>query len=519
MNTADRRFTTNSGEVRFALRRENLMVKKFIVAVIVCLGFCMVSCGQREEKEIKSIRITEKLWGNTFEMGRELINGDNISRILDEYVIEEKGEERNSATPQLSVKEVRIELGSEVPEEIEEYVSIEDKYREEFEQNACFDLSRIDVHTVGEYRAIVAYEGKETVIPVIVEDTTPPEIYLKNTDFKDGDQVYDSELVYASDESDIDISVVVDGSYRGKFVVYPGMMLTVEATDAYGNRAVKEVFPSIREKEEEGTADGSRVINIGMWGYPVEEMCYANEETYLALKEAYGQIEWKSEFKTGDLHVYGIYREKFRELIEDKKPFYNEKTGEWMYLGEFKKGKGRDLQSSHFYFFDMDSDEIPELGIGDYTELSFFKYDEKMDRFILWANIVPYYYQINGSSTLSSYWSTASHSSYDFCKLDKNGNTIYDVWFLNCYYYDKEIDDFGDVYLVTFPEYTDRENEITEEIKRQGYNYYETYIFRVTEEQYHELTREYFEACQTAENERMDIFYRYEQLWGSSTGR
>lgn len=46
------------------------MVKKFIVAVIACLGFCMVSCGQREEKEMKSIRITEKLWGNAFEMGR-----------------------------------------------------------------------------------------------------------------------------------------------------------------------------------------------------------------------------------------------------------------------------------------------------------------------------------------------------------------------------------------------------------------------------------------------------------------
>lgn len=73
---------------------------------------------------------------------------------------------------QLSAKEVRIELGSEAPEEIGDYVSVEDKYREEFEQNALLDLSGIDVRTVGEYQAIVAYEGKEVVIPVIVEDTT-----------------------------------------------------------------------------------------------------------------------------------------------------------------------------------------------------------------------------------------------------------------------------------------------------------------------------------------------------------
>lgn len=74
------------------------MIKKLIVLVIMCLSFCMVSCEQGEEKEIKSTCITENLWRNAIEMERGLINGDNISRILDENIIEEKGEESNKVT-------------------------------------------------------------------------------------------------------------------------------------------------------------------------------------------------------------------------------------------------------------------------------------------------------------------------------------------------------------------------------------------------------------------------------------
>lgn len=255
---------------------------------------------------------------------------------------------------QLSAKEVRIELGSEAPEEIRNYVSVEDKYREEFEQNAFLDLSGIDVHSVGEYQAIVACEGKEVVIPVIVEDTTSPEIWLKDTSFREGDQVRKSEMVYVNDMSDVDIRVGVDGRHGESFIVYPGMTLEVEATDAYGNRTVKELTPYVREKEEKGIAGGSRMVNF-IYG---EEMYYADEEAYMALKEAYGQVEWENEFETGDLKTYGSYREKFRELIENEKPFYDKKTREWIYLDEYRK---KDFYY-FYYFFDMDSDGVPELG-------------------------------------------------------------------------------------------------------------------------------------------------------------
>lgn len=408
---------------------------------------------------------------------------------------------------QLSAKEVRIELGSEAPEEIGNYVSVEDKYREEFKQNALLDLSGIDVHTVGEYQAIVVCEGKEAVIPVIVEDTTPPEIWLKDTSFREGDQVRKSEMVYVSDMSDVDIRVGVDGRHGESFIVYPGMTLEVEATDAYGNRTVKELTPYVREKEEKGIAGGSRMVNF-IYG---EEMYYADEEAYMALKEAYGQVEWENEFETGDLKTYGSYREKFRELIENEKPFYDKKTREWIYLDEYRK---KDFYY-FYYFFDMDSDGVPELGIQNGRALSFFKYDEDKDQFFLWNEWFDY--KMNGSGVLRrEQITTGAWIEWDFLRLDKNGNEICSVWFDIWFYLDEEMDDMREVYIMTFPEYEDRENEIPEDIKKQGYNYYGTYIFRVTEEQYHELTEEYFAVEDTVEDREMDVSYSHEELWGSS---
>ncbi|MBD5540467.1 MAG: hypothetical protein HDR00_04625 [Lachnospiraceae bacterium] len=83
----------DSGEVKVILGRKNTMIKKFIVVVIVCMSFCMVSCEQREEKEVKAARIPEKLWENAVETGKELINRDSLSKILNETVIEKKEEE------------------------------------------------------------------------------------------------------------------------------------------------------------------------------------------------------------------------------------------------------------------------------------------------------------------------------------------------------------------------------------------------------------------------------------------
>ena len=124
---------------------------------------------------------------------------------------------------------------------------------------------------------------------------------------------------------------------------------------------------------------------------------------------------------------------------------------------------------------------------------------------------------MNGSGVLRrEQITTGAWIEWDFLGLDKNGNEICSVWFDIWFYLDEEMDDMREVYIMTFPEYSDRENEIPEDIKKQGYNYYGTYIFRVTEEQYNELTEEYFAVEDTVEDREMDVSYSHEELWGSS---
>lgn len=76
----------DSGEIKFILGRENLVIKKFIIGIIVCLSLCMISCGKGEEKAERAACIPEKLRENIVEMGKGLINRDHISKILDETI-------------------------------------------------------------------------------------------------------------------------------------------------------------------------------------------------------------------------------------------------------------------------------------------------------------------------------------------------------------------------------------------------------------------------------------------------
>lgn len=76
----------DSGEIKFILGRENLVIKKFIIGIIVCLSLCMISCGKGEEKAERVACIPEKLRENIVEMDKGLINRDHISKILDETI-------------------------------------------------------------------------------------------------------------------------------------------------------------------------------------------------------------------------------------------------------------------------------------------------------------------------------------------------------------------------------------------------------------------------------------------------
>lgn len=418
---------------------------------------------------------------------------------------------------QLSEKEVRIELGDIPSENVSDYIYVDLKYEEKVEKEAMLDLSDVDVSTIGDYQAVVTYKEQKIVVPVIVEDTTPPLINSADITFNEGDQVRDFELVETKDLSRVTLHMDVDGKIQDSVILYPGITLTITAIDDYGNETTTEIIPNVIEAEEKGRANGRRVVD---WKkYPPEEICFVNEEIYSVIKDAYSNVEWESKFETGDLTVYEFYKEKFRKLLANEKPYYDKEEGRELFLKDYHYMQSvyerQDIQGVDFYFFDMDEDGKPELGITTVNFILFIKYDEKNDRFLLWKKYESTYYEIHGSRTVRyDGIGLASCLTYVFYKLDKNGNEEYTVVFVTQFYFDEKINDFKEVYLIMLPQYSDKDKqiEISEDIKKQGYCYEDDYYFRVTEEQYAELTNEFFEASNSADEEIKKVMYTYEEM-------
>ena len=418
---------------------------------------------------------------------------------------------------QLSEKEVRIELGNAPSENVSDYIYVDSKYEEKVEKEATLDLSDVDSSTIGTYQAVVTYKEQRIVVPVIVEDTTPPIINPANITFSEGDQVRDFELVETKDLSRVTLRMEVDGKIQDSVILYPGITLMMTAIDDYGNETTTEIIPNVIEAEEKKIANGRRVVD---WKkYPPEEICFVNKDIYSVIKDAYSNVEWESKFETGDLAVYEFYKGKFRELLANEKPYYDEEEGRELFLKDYhymqSVFENQDTQGVDFYFFDMDEDGKPELGITTVHFILIIKYDEENDRFLLWKKYESTYYEIHGSRTVRyDGIGLASCLTYVFYKLDENGNEEYTVVFVTQAYFDEEIDDFKEVYLIMLPQYTDKDKqiEITEDIKKQGYCYEDEYYFRVTKEQYVELTNDFFEASNSADEEIKKVTYTYEEM-------
>lgn len=238
------------------------------------------------------------------------------------------------------------------------------------------------------------------------------------------------------------------------------------------------------------------------------EMTYVDEEAYQYIQKIYTSINWYSEFETGDLTQYDFYKEKYKELINGQKPFFNPETGTEMYLDDFEsiENKGMD----NYYFFDMDKDNAPEICLQSEESISIFKYDIDKEQFLLWKYKEQGHYALNGS--LAMRWDNGSGAV--FYNLDQKGNEICSVSFMIRNAYNEMI---GPRYLVSLPRYAETDkNEYDKNILEQGY--YDRgrsiYYFRVTETQYDELIKDYEKAYETAKYGRQNVTYSYGELFG-----
>lgn len=240
---------------------------------------------------------------------------------------------------------------------------------------------------------------------------------------------------------------------------------------------------------------------------------FVDEELYLYIKGVYEEIDWDIQFLPGDESKYDLYRGKFIKLLEEEIPVVDEERGyetTLSHLGEIKwdiNYSEYDPNHYNYYFYDVDGDGTPELGLTNNQRFVYiFKYEEEADRVVLWDEY------IGGRALMGTgkfKW-LGGWAGSGLMRLDQNGDYVFLAKFkvIGSSKYIRD-DDEGWGYFVALPEYVEAEDWMMAQM-----TCFDTdeYYFRVTKEQYAELNRRYVDAGYESVREMKEVTYTYAEL-------
>ncbi len=240
---------------------------------------------------------------------------------------------------------------------------------------------------------------------------------------------------------------------------------------------------------------------------------YVDDELYAEIKDICKSIDWTVSFDPGDVTKYALYKEKFKNFIDGETTVWIKETGEELPiydLGEFRTDielEKFDIDRYSYYFFDMNGDEAPELCVTDKARYIYvFQYDEERDQIVLWEEYISGTIFLMGTQKLGFAGGTAGHG---LISIDENGDRVFFVRFkeVGGGLYRNDMEDYG--YLVSLPEYVELRDDMIEQAIYEDERYY----FRVTEEQFEELTKDYNDAEKKAQDALDEVTYTYTELF------
>lgn len=409
------------------------------------------------------------------------------------------------AEVKIKEKIVEVELGETIPNDVFSYIEVEENQKVKIAEGAELDLTAINADVAGNYNARIYYKNQVIEIPVRVRDTTSPIITAKDEVYE-GSQWYEPEqLVSVNDLSDFDLSVIKDdGAEENEVYLRPGCSVRIKAVDKYKNEAFIDVKPVVTPTEEDRVPENRKMEYITMADY--NRVKYVDKEAYQTIKKAYEKIPWYGEFPLGDSEYYELCKDKYKSLLKNEVPFYNPSEKKEMYVEDYFKWEN--ILHEGYYYYDIDGDNIPELWVQQQSSNSVvFKYEAEQDQFILWG---PEFGEPVGS--LGIEWTNLR--DYSFYQLDTEGNIVLEVCFRELGY----ANIFGEdevACMVTMPQYYNEETINDEEqIKEQGYYdlTMKVYYYRVNEEQFEQLTKDYYQSREEARKKIEEISYTYEEI-------
>lgn len=275
-------------------------------------------------------------------------------------------------------------------------------------------------------------------------------------------------------------------------------------------------FP-LGEKENDSEvmeAGSGSFIVYDNWGEFKDnwDLPYVDDKGFEVIKEMYAKVEFLGDFASGDKDSYGEYTAIFKQMLENKILIRNRETGEEIYFKDMENYYHEPISPREYYFFDMDEDGFPELGIRDSGtgDVYYLKYDKETKKGLLWQELGNWSVAL-GSRKTAWLWDGGKYIA--FYQLDAEGETECETFGLSSW---KNSD--VSLHMVMLPVYADsgKNVKIEDWMKAQGVfeKAGQQWYFRVTEKQYAELMTYLWAANDLAESEMKKVTYTQEELFG-----
>lgn len=253
---------------------------------------------------------------------------------------------------------------------------------------------------------------------------------------------------------------------------------------------------------------------------PYEKINYIDNEVFSVIKNAYANLDYKISFNQGSTETYDLYKSQFKKLLNNEVTFIDNETEEDYYINQYgffsidvELGL-YDLNKYTYYFFDIDGDERPELCISDKARFTYvIKYNEDLKQFSVWQKYETPTLILMGTKKVA----ISGNARTGYFLLNKDAEYEQYLWFKVEGYTDSKSKTDNYCFMVTLPQNMspDTEDTLSESLKNQAMfdEHQQLYYFRVTEEQYNELTKEYIKAVDLSRDAINEVSFTYEELF------
>lgn len=246
-----------------------------------------------------------------------------------------------------------------------------------------------------------------------------------------------------------------------------------------------------------------------------EDLSYIDEDIYSALSKISSTIDFYGTFDNEDIVDNESISKTYYKVVVGEESYINEAKEKEGFEGEFDSIKPNDCI---YYYFDMDKDGFPELIVSDQQTYKYvFKYDD-INNEIKLISIVSTRSQFLGDNKIS-YWQGGVGLTYGYYEIYNSGERKSEIRFFSASYHNNKTQLEGEIYMIGFPEDSEEIKTLKAFTRNGKVEVYfdeltETHYFRITEEQYNQLAKDYFKSRTEAEENIKEVTYSFEELFG-----